>query len=65
MQKNYLYAAITVVLWATLATAVKLVLKDIPSFEALAVSSAFAFVFLLILKGTSKNSLLFRGADIL
>ena len=49
MQKNYLYAVITVVLWATLATAVKLVLKDIPSFEALAVSSAFAFVFLLIL----------------
>ena len=49
MRKNYVYALITVALWATLATAVKLVLKDIPNFEALAVSSAFAFVFLLVL----------------
>ena len=66
MQKNYLYAAITVVLWATLATAVKLVLKDIPSFEALAVSSTFAFVFLLILNiinGSIKEMKAYRPKD--
>ena len=66
MQKNHLYAAITVVLWATLATAVKLVLKDIPSFEALAVSSAFAFVFLLILNiinGSIKEMKAYRPKD--
>ena len=49
MKKNYLYAGITVLIWATLATVVKLVLTDIPNFQALSISSAFAFVFLLIL----------------
>ena len=55
-------------LWATLATAVKLVLKDIPSFEALAVSSAFAFVFLLIVNivsGTIKLMKTYRFTDYL
>ncbi len=68
MQRNYLYAAITVVLWATLATTVKLVLNDIPSFEALAVSSAFAFVFLLILNiinGSIKEMKAYRPRDYL
>ena len=49
MRKNYCYAGVTVLIWSTLATVVKLVLTDIPNLEALAVSSAFAFVFLLIL----------------
>lgn len=48
MKKSYLYAGITVLIWATLATVVKIVLSDIPNFEVLAISSAFAFVFLLI-----------------
>lgn len=48
MKKSYIYASVTVVIWATLAPVVKLLLADIPSLEALAVSSAFAFVFLLI-----------------
>ena len=48
MKKSYLYAGITVLIWATLATVAKIILSDIPNFEALAVSSAFAFVFLLI-----------------
>lgn len=49
MRKSYIYASITVLIWATLATVVKIVLDDIPNFEALTISSFFAFVFLLIL----------------
>ena len=49
MRKSYLYASITVLIWATLATVVKIILYDIPSFEALTISSVFAFVFLLIM----------------
>lgn len=68
MRKNYLYASVTVVLWATLATVVKLVLEDLPNFEALAVSSAFAFVFLLCLNcinGSLKQMKTFRPKDYL
>ena len=36
-------------IWATLATVVKIILYDIPNFEALTISSVFAFVFLLIM----------------
>ena len=49
MRKSYLYASVTVLIWATLATVVKIVLNDIPNFEALSISSFFAFVFLLIM----------------
>ena len=49
MRKSYLYASITVLIWATLATVVKIILSDIPNFEALTISSVFAFVFLLIM----------------
>ena len=49
MRKSYLYASVTVLIWATLATVVKIVLHDIPNFEALSISSFFAFVFLLIM----------------
>ena len=49
MKKSYIYAGVTVLIWSTLATVVKLVLRDIPKLQALTISSAFAFVFLLIL----------------
>ena len=68
MKKNYLYAGITVLIWATLATVVKLVLADIPSFQALSVSSAFAFVFLLLLNiinGSLKEMKHYRVRDYL
>ncbi len=68
LRKNYIYALITVVLWATLATVVKLVLNDVPNFEALAVSSAFAFVFLLVLNiinGSIKEMKNYRLKDYL
>lgn len=47
MKKNYVYALSAVAIWSTMATAVKLVLADIPNLQALAVSSLFAFLFLL------------------
>ena len=49
MKKNYLYAILTVLIWSTMAAVVKLLLSDIPNMEALAISSAFAFLFLLII----------------
>ncbi len=49
MKKNYTFALITILIWATMATMVKLLLADIPNLEALAISSVFAFLFLLLL----------------
>ena len=68
MKKNYIYASITVVIWATLTPVVKLLLTDIPSFEALAISSAFAVVFLLIVNifsGSIKLMKTYRFKDYL
>lgn len=68
MKKSYLFAGITVMIWATLATVVKIVLSDIPNFEALAVSSTFAFVFLLlvnIISGSVKEMKRYRLKDYL
>ena len=68
MKKNYIYAGITVLIWSTLATAAKLVLNTFPNFEALAVSSVFAFVFLLVLnivKGSFKEMKKYRFSDYL
>ena len=48
MKKNYIYAIITVIIWATMAAVVKLLLYNIPNLQALFISSLFAFVFLLI-----------------
>lgn len=56
MKKNYIYALITVFIWATMATVVKKMLFDIPNLEALAISSYFAFLFLLIVN--VKNGML-------
>lgn len=49
MKKNYIFALITILIWAFMATMVKLLLTDIPNLEALAISSVFAFLFLLII----------------
>ena len=48
MKKNYIYAVVTVLIWSTMAAVVKKMLNDIPSMEALSVSSFFAFLFLLL-----------------
>ena len=49
MKKNYVFAILTVFIWATMAAVVKLLLADIPNLQALSVSSVFAFVFLLLM----------------
>lgn len=49
MRRNYIYALATVLIWSTMAAAVKKMLLDIPNLEALSISSYFAFLFLLIL----------------
>mgnify|MGYP003299008584 CR=1 FL=1 len=49
MKKNYIYAYLTVFIWATMAAVTKMLLSDIPNLEALSISSAFAFLFLLII----------------
>ena len=48
MRKNMAYAGCTVLLWATTAPAVKVLVKSLPNMEVLALSSALAFVFLLL-----------------
>ena len=48
MKKNYSFALMTVFIWATGATLLKFLFNDIPNFEALSISSAFSFLFLLI-----------------
>lgn len=68
MKKSYLYAVITVLIWATLATVAKTVLVDIPNFQVLTVSSALAFVFLLIvniINGSIKLMKIYRAKDYL
>lgn len=47
MKRNLLYACITVLIWATMAAIVKLMLSDVPNQQVLSVSSWFSFLFLL------------------
>ena len=49
MKNNYIFALVTVLIWATMATVVKVLLSDIPNLQALAISGVFAFLFLLLL----------------
>lgn len=49
MKKNYIYAIVTVLIWSTMATTVKMMLADIPNLQALSISSYLAFIFLLLM----------------
>jgi len=49
VKKNYIFALVTVLIWATMATMVKILLSDIPNLQTLAISGVFAFLFLLLL----------------
>ena len=46
MMNSLVYAAITVIIWATMPAVSKLLVTDLPNFEVLFISSLFAFVFL-------------------
>jgi len=43
MKRNYIFALITILIWASMASMVKLLLANIPNLEALAISSVFVF----------------------
>ena len=55
MKKSYIYAVTTVLIWATMATVVKAILSNIPNMQALAVSSYFSFLFLLLVSLKKEN----------
>ena len=60
MKKQYLFAAISILLWSSTATVTKLLLKDMGSFEVLCASSGFAFAFLLIVNLIKGNLILLK-----
>lgn len=49
MKGNYICAISAILIWSTMAAAVKILLASLPSLEALAISSFFAFLVLLVL----------------
>jgi len=53
MKKNYIYALVTVVIWATMATVVKVLMGNMPDLQALGIGSLFAFVFLFIMNAAT------------
>ena len=55
MKKSYIYAITTVLIWSTMATVVKAILSNIPNMQALAVSSYFSFLFLLLVSLKKEN----------
>ena len=68
MKKSYAYAGIAILLWSTIATISKLLLGSMDSMQVLAVSSLFAFLFLLILniiKGNLKELKKLKPVDLL
>lgn len=48
MKKSYLCAFPAVLIWATTTVVVKVILTDMPDMQMLCISSAFAFLFLLL-----------------
>ncbi len=49
MKKSYVFAAISVFIWSTIATIAKLLLGNLTNFQVLFVSCFFAFIFLFII----------------
>lgn len=63
MKKSYAYALLTVFIWSTMATVTKIMLVDIPSLEALSVSSYLGAVFLLFMNLKNKNIIKMRNCS--
>lgn len=49
MKKEYIYAIISVILWSTTATVIKLLLGNLDSMQILLLGSLFAVIFLFII----------------
>lgn len=60
MKKEYIFAGITILFWATSPSVVKLLLQDIPHFETLAIGSFIAFIFLTITNSITKKIFLLQ-----
>jgi len=68
MKKEYLYAGFAILCWSTIATISKLLLGSLDSMQITFISSAFAFVFLLILnifKGNMKMFKMYKASEYL
>ena len=66
MKKEYIYAAISILLWSTTATVIKLLLNSLNSMQILAISSFFAFLVLFIyniIKNNLKDLKTYRIKD--
>ena len=55
MKKSYIYAGIAIFFWSTIALVSDLLLKTMDSMQVLAISSLFAFLFLLMLNVIKGN----------
>lgn len=55
MNKNFLLAIITVLIWSSIAPLVKLMLADLPNLEVLSISSFLATAFLIVLNIKTGN----------
>ena len=55
MTKSYIYAAISIAFWSTVAVITKIMLSSFNSFQVLWISSFFAGLFLLIVNISNKN----------
>lgn len=60
MKKNMTFAYLTVFIWATMATVVKMVLTNIPNLQALCISSIFSVLFLAAVNLKSGTAALWR-----
>ena len=68
MKKQYIYAAVSILIWSTLAAFTKSLLGTIPNFQVLFICSSLAFLFLLavnLFTGGLKTLKLLRIKDIL
>ena len=68
MKKQYIYALISILMWSTTATTVKLLLGNLNSMQILFFGSVFAFVFLFIVnlfKGNLKEIKTYKFVDYL
>lgn len=68
MKKEYLFAAVSILLWSTTSTVTKLLLGNLDSFQILLISSLFAFVFLFLInlkRGKLKELKMYSKKDYL
>lgn len=60
MKKNMTFAYLSVFIWATMATVVKMVLANIPNLQALCISSIFSVLFLVLINLKSQTAVKWR-----